>query len=280
MREAFKPLFPEAAQLKHELPEAGTLAGQGFEPLFGPRRAPAGFTASDAAAREVKGASPGPDEGGDAAALQSMLAHAFTSSTDPSQPAATPALSDGKAAQAGPVAQMSDAGPASGAPSADQHAAPAQCAAESDTRQAAIEELEARVVSLQAEIAALRQAHAEEMAQLTAHSVPAMAETVTAAVKEALGPILTHPLMAAVEDAALDRFCAELGRLVQAGEGVDIRVCGPQALLDALRARWPDEVAPPELVPSEGPELVAVADPHVLSTRLAELRPLLLGETR
>ena len=139
---------------------------------------------------------------------------------------------------------------------------------------------EARIAGLTAEIEALRKAHAAELARLAGHAVPAMAEAVAGAVKAALGPVLAHPLMAAVETAALDRFCAQLAGSIRAGGWVRAKVSGPQALLDTLAADWPPDLAAPEFALADEAELVAIVDTQVLSTRLGEMRALLMGDAQ
>ena len=92
--------------------------------------------------------------------------------------------------------------------------------------------------------------------------------------------MLAHPLMAAVETAALDRFCAQLAEAIRAGGWVRAKVSGPQALLDTLAADWPPDLAAPEFALADEAELVAIVDTQVLSTRLGEMRALLMGDAQ
>ena len=261
MGEALKALLPDFAEDGTSDVSAGGAAAGGFEPLFGPRAAAPGFELPlpgppGASRREDAAPVPGPD----AAALQSMLAEAFAP-----PPAGAPQLppSDGAGAD----------GPAPEPPGPSMPEPEAVRAAEGPDR-------DALIAGLTAEIEALKKAHAAELARLAGQSVPAMAEAAAGAVKAALGPMLAHPLMAAVEASAVDRFCAQLVRTIRADGGVRARVCGPQALLDTLAADWPPDLAAPEFAVADDAELVAIVDAQVLSTRLGEMRALLMGDAR
>lgn len=266
---ALKTLLPDFAE--DDTPDALAAAAGVFEPLFDPRGAAPGFDPSPpvpvrAPCREdvapVRGHM-SPDR--DAAGLQSMLTQVFT----------PPAAQAPQAVQAlqRPPSDGVEGDPASAQPG------PAMPEPEAD-RAAEGPDSDARIAGLTAEIEALRKAHAAELARLAGHAVPAMAEAVAGAVKAVLGPMLAHPLMAAVETAALDRFCAQLAEAIRAGGWVRAKVSGPQALLDTLAADWPPDLAAPEFALADEAELVAIVDTQVLSTRLGEMRALLMGDAQ
>lgn len=262
MRDVFEALLPDFSDSPPLEGSAGASRGEGdaFEPLLGPRPVTEAFQQRTLDRDFPQGMAPA---GGaaDAVALQSMLTDAFGAPAAASEP------------QPETVTEP-PAEPVEPEPLPEE----AIASAEPEPVEPEGPDKDAVIAELQAEIAALRQAHAEELARLGTEAVPAMAETVAAAVTAALGPVLAHPLLAAVKTAAIDRFRDEVAAMIRAGEGVAVRLSGPQDLLDAVRDGWPDELALPDLAVADVPELVAIADQAVLSTRLAELRPLLLGE--
>ncbi|QBK30495.1 hypothetical protein [Roseitalea porphyridii] len=262
MRDVFEALLPDFADDPRQHASGAMPRGEGdaFEPLLGPRPVTEAFQQRTLDRDFPHGMAPA---GGaaDAVALQSMLTDAFGAPETAGEPQSEMATEPPtEPVEPEPLAQEAVA-----------YAEPEPVEPEGPDKDAIIAEL-------QAEIAALRQAHADELARLGAEAVPAMAETVAAAVTAALGPILAHPLLAAVETAAIDRFREEVAAMIRAGGGVAVRLSGPQDLLDTVRDGWPEGLALPDLAVADGPELVAIADQAVLSTRLAELRPLLLGE--
>jgi len=264
MRDVFEALLPDFSDSPPLEGAAGASRGEGdaFEPLLGPRPVTEAFQQRTLDRDFPQGMAPA---GGaaDAVALQSMLTDAFGA------PAPAPAAEPQPETATEPPAV-----PVEPEPLPEE----AVASAEPEPIEPEGPDKDAVIAELHAEIAALRQAHADELARLGTEAVPAMAETVAAAVTAALGPVLAHPLLAAVKTAALDRFRAEVAAMIRAGEGVAVRLSGPQDLLDAVRDGWPDELALPDLAVADRPELVAIADQTVLSTRLADLRPLLLGE--
>lgn len=268
MREAFEPLLQHVADDEAQESRPGRAGSDAFEPLLVDSGAAPAFdrtslsgqsSAAPASGAFETNAGTTPDAR-DAAGLQSMLADAFSPPTDVAAKApleADPAAAANADPESGSSAQL-----------AAPHAEPAPA------------ERDAVISGLEAEIAALKQAHAAEIARLTEQALPTIADQVAAAVKGALGPLLAHPVMAAVEAAAVDRFCAELAAIVRSGEAVRVQLSGPQALLDTVRAQWPEALVMPDFQAAEQPELVAIADEQVLSTRLSDLRSLLLGDSQ
>lgn len=269
MREAFHALLPDFGA--DATPAFGgpvaAAPSDGFVPFIGASRQRAEFGAFDEPHADVPWQAPvpeapGPNEPpppnttGDAAALQSMLSEAFSADMAASAPFGTSAAPQPKA----PIVAETPVAPVGPDP-------------ELVARDEEIAELTAR-------IEALETAHAAEMARLVEQAVPAMADGVAAAVRSTLGAVLAHPLMNVIEEAAVDRFCAELAAMVKAGEGVAVRLSGPEKLLETVRERWPDGLAMPEMEAAETAELVAIADTAVLSTRLEQARSLLLGGGR
>lgn len=280
MHEAFHALLPDFGDdvaPAFDGPVAAT-PSDGFVPFIGksaPTRAfdeldvdgPSPQASAPEAVEPVEPAVPGVP--GDAAALQSMLSEAFSAD------AVTAAVAD-ESADAGPAIDLSGDGIATQPePSASHEGSGAT--AEPDPELLARDE---KIAELTAQIEALESAHAAEIARLVEQAVPAMADGVTAAVRSTLGAVLAHPLMNVIETAAVDRFCAELAAMVKAGEGVAVRLSGPERLLEAVREGWPEDLAAPDMEATETAELVAIADTAVLSTRLEEARSLLLGGGR
>ncbi|MBO6636548.1 MAG: hypothetical protein JJ920_00590 [Roseitalea sp.] len=273
MREAFHALLPDFGD-DAVLPPVGQPAvasatappEDAFVPLLGPAGRGAPF---DNLKTDMVEPAPPPRPAetgapGDAAALQSMLSEAFSAEPSPAVAATIHADPD--------IGAVPPAGP-DVAPEPDVQARPVDQGPELAARDAQINELTER-------IEALESAHAAEIARLAEQAVPAMADGVAAAIKSALGAVLVHPLMAVIEEQAVDRFCADLAAMVKAGEGVCVHLSGPESLLQAVRERWSDGLAQPEMEVAEVTDLVAVADTAVLSTRLEEARTLLFGGGR
>lgn len=258
MRNAFTALLPDFAQGEPAVPPARSLASEEFVPFMAAGAGPPDFNpsafppsggkpVSAPAAKSV--AEP---LGHDAAGLQSMLSEAFTA-PDAQPVAAAPRVEHTEPTDEPPrTATPVDEGP----------------------------DKDAMIAELTAKIDQLRQAHTAELARIAVDAVPAMAEAVGAAVKAALGPIIAHRLMAAVQDEAVNRFSKELVEMIRNGNGVHARISGTQALLDRIRADWPPDLAAPDLVVDDGVELVAIIDEQVLSTRLGEIGAILSGGSR
>lgn len=140
-----------------------------------------------------------------------------------------------------------------------------------------MQEQQALVAQLHAQIEAMQAAHDAELAQLAARATSAATDAAVSAVMEGLSELLSHPIFEATTDLALIRFRDELTALLGATDAVTVQVRGPGDLLERLRAHWPEGVDQPDMVETEGLELVARVDRAVLSTRIEELRAILLG---
>lgn len=279
MREAFHALLPdfgEDAVTPHGGPAAAAPA-DGFVPFIGASRQPAAFDAFDEphvdAAPQAQSPEPMeppmPGVPGDAAALQSMLSEAFSADM------VSAAMAGGEP-DAGLAAAPSDGGVAPG-PEASAAQEGRAVPPGPDPELVARDE---RIAELTERIEALEGAHAAEVARLVEQAVPAMADGVAAAIRSTLGSVLAHPLMGVIETSAVDRFCEELAAMVKAGDGVAVRLSGPERLLEVVRQGWPEGLAAPDMQPAETAELVAIADTAVLSTRIEEARSLLFGGGR
>lgn len=276
MREAFHALLPDFGD--NAVPAHGAPAAapaDGFVPFIGASRHPAAFDAFDGPHVDAPPRAPSPEFAepdtpgvpGDAAALQTMLSAAFSADMAPAADGETIA---GQAAAPSDTVVLTE--PEASAVQDAQVAPPA-----ADPELLARDE---RIAELTARIEALESAHAAEIARLVEQAVPAMADGVSAAVRSSLGSVLAHPLMGVIEKSSVDRFCTELATMVKAGEGVAVRLSGPERLLETVREGWPEGLAAPQMQPAETAELVAIADTAVLSTRLEEARALLFGGGR
>ncbi|WP_306118276.1 MULTISPECIES: hypothetical protein [unclassified Roseitalea] len=159
-------------------------------------------------------------------------------------------------------------------PEADEPAAPPPPPEPSAEELAA----KARVAELEAEIDNLNQAHQREVADLVAGAIAGLPGKVTQAVSAQLAGVVEAAVMDHIETRALNAFIERLGALIERENAVKVKVSGPQALLDRLRANWSAPMPLPELVAGDEVELVARVDETVLSTRLEELRAIVRGE--
>lgn len=122
----------------------------------------------------------------------------------------------------------------------------------------------------EAELNSLRAVHAAEVASLTVHAIEDMETRIGQAIQGHLVSILGAVLSSQHQKRTVAQFAEKISDMVRDGRGVQIRVSGPQQLLDALRAELGDGAKRYLLVPAETTELEAVIDESILSTRFGE----------
>lgn len=254
--DAFVPLSGKAIDPPGVAPVAFAAHGEPFTSLAGagePLDAPI-----DAVVRDQEPHPPHPPQPnapGGAAALQTMLNDAFAGDGADTQPAQAEINgSDGEVPQ------------------------PAQDLGARAALDAQQQEHHALVTQLHAQIDAMQTAHDAELARITAQSTAAVAEVAADAVMDGMVAILANPLFEATADVAITQFRDALIALLRKAEVMTVQVKGPCDRLERLRAHWPEGTSLPELVEAEGLELVAMVDRSVLSTRLEDLRAILLED--
>ena len=228
---------------------------QDFSPLFSP---------PGRAAFSPATGGPGPDDverrgqdrsTADAAALQGMLNSAFAETGEPG--AAPPS-----------------------APLADPAVEPAVDPAHMDLPEVDAIDHEAVVAELREEMEALKSRHSAEIADLIDRQLPAMTRDVVAQIEKAVAAVLAQPLLSALEEVAVDRFGKDLQALLSAHDAIRVKVSGPEPLLEHLRTNWSGPPELPELTVSEHPEITATAGMAVISTRLEDMKAVLMEGRR
>ena len=236
-------------------PRAPRSPSPGFSPLFS---SPGAVAFSPATGAPVPGdvERRGQDRStADAAALQGMLNSAFAETGEPG--AAPPS-----------------------APPADPVVEPASDPSPVDAPEADAVDHEAAVTELREEMEALNSRHSAEIADLIDRQLPAMTRDVVAQIEKAVAAVLAQPLLSALEEVAVERFGKDLQALLSAHDAIKVKVSGPEPLLAQLRANWSGPPELPELTVSEHPEITAVADMAVISTRLEDMKAILMEGRR
>ena len=136
-----------------------------------------------------------------------------------------------------------------------------------------VEELQQRH---QLEIEALRQAHANEMAQKLTGALKSSEEVLAQEVSDRLTRILAPIIAGHARKISIHAVIAELKRLLASGETSRILVTGPLDLINVVRASMGDDAARLAFEETGSADLTVEVNSSVIATRLTEWRKILL----